>query len=462
MLTNKLYRIFSINKNSVVFLSKSVIKSFFILAILSIIVVAWSNFGKFEDAFNYLKVHDYGLVYMSIGRILLVISLTAFLWRAILVLKYRPVKACRDEQLPSCTVIVPAYNEGHTVSQTLHSIVQSDYPTEKLQIIAIDDGSLDDTWAWIEKTAKTSSRLIKTLRLPKNCGKRKALYEGFMQSNGEILVTIDSDSVIEPQTIRCLVSPFCYDKNIGAVAGCVHVLNRYKGIIPRMLDVSFTYSFEFLRASQSVVNTVFCAPGALSAYRREPLMNVLENWVNQTFLGRPSKIGEDRAITNAILRSGYHVTFQSNAVVYTNVPVCYKNLCKMFLRWARSNIRETFVMASFIFRKFRQTPATGARINFLLNVIYLTVPQIFLAGLAWSVLWHPFIFVPHIMFCASVSGCVPAAFYALRRYDSNALWAIPYNMFCIFALSWIIPYAIFTVGNNGWLTREIKEKEIAL
>jgi hyaluronan synthase len=132
----------------------------------------------------------------------------------------------------------------------------------------------------------------------------------------------------------------------------------------------------------------------------------------------------------------------------------------MLLRWARSNVRETLVTASFIFHKFRQTPKTGARINFIVSVIGLIIPQILLTGLFFCILWHPVVFLLHATFWASVSGCVPAAFYASRRYSSDALWAIAYTVFWIFALSWIIPYAIFTAGNGRWLTREIDKKSL--
>ena len=147
-----------------------------------------------------------------------------------------------------------------------------------------------------------------------------------------------------------------------------------------MLDVTFVFSFEFIRAGQSRVNAVLCTPGALSAYRREIVARVLNRWLHQTFCGRPANIGEDRAMTNLILESGSHVVFQQNAKVYTEVPIHYKKLTKMFLRWARSNIRETIVMSRFAFRRFREGSMTGARINLLLGWMALTKAQLALAA----------------------------------------------------------------------------------
>ena len=93
---------------------------------------------------------------------------------------------------------------------------------------------------------------------------RTALAEGFRRARGEFVVTIDSDSVIEEDTLLAIVGPFS-NPRVGAVAGKVAVYNREKGFIPRMLHIRFILSFDFLRATQSAYGTVYCCPGALSA-----------------------------------------------------------------------------------------------------------------------------------------------------------------------------------------------------
>ena len=289
-----------------------------------------------------------------VGQGLLYINASALLWRFYLVLTYKPLPEVGDQELPVLTVIVPAYNEGRQVLDTLHSICQSDYPADKLEIIAVDDGSQDDTWQWMLKSEQELPGRVTLLQQPRNQGKRHALYAGFLRARGEVFVTIDSDSMIDPPTLRRLVSPFVHDQRVGGVGGNVRVLNQKAGIIPRMLEVAFTYGFDFLRASHSRVNTVMCTPGALSAYHRRAVMPVVDQWLNESFLGQPYRIGEDRFLTNLILRDGYHVLFQSNAMVFTNVPVKYKGLVKMLLRWARSDIRESLMMNGFLFKKFRQ------------------------------------------------------------------------------------------------------------
>ena len=97
------------------------------------------------------------------------------------------------------------------------------------------------------------------------------------------------------------------------------------------------------------IGFVLCTPGALSAYRKKAIEPILEHWLHQKFAGQDATIGEDRAMTNLILAQGYHVNFQKKAIVYTNTPITYHTLHKMFTRWSRSNVRETIMMNKFIF-----------------------------------------------------------------------------------------------------------------
>jgi len=420
-------------------------------------MILYSGFQTIAD-FRYmleeLRLSRTGWVLFYAFRALVVSNIIVFLWRVLLVLGYRPVRSCSDEQLPKCTIIVPAYNEGKHVLKTLRSVLKSNYPFDKLQIIAVNDGSADDTLTWMEKACSESDGRIEMINFKKNRGKREALYQGIVRSRGEIIVTIDSDSLIERQTIRRLVSPFA-DSQVGAVAGSVRVLNRKDGLIPRMLDISFAYSFDFIRASQSMVNTVFCTPGALSAYRKKVIVKDLKQWLHQTFLGQPATIGEDRAITNIVLKNGYDVRFQSDAIVYTMVPAEYGQLCKMFLRWARSNVRETWVMVKFIFKKFRTGSTSGARVNFVISFINPLLSRILVFSVAGWMLVQPHVYLSQILFGGAIAATAPAVFYLLRRRSSEAIWAYAYGLFWLAGLWWISIWAVLTMRNGKWLTRDL-------
>ena len=396
-------------------------------------------------------------VFVLLLLTLLTLSAAELIWRAVLALRYRPVRGCEDAFLPGCTVVVPAYNEGKQVLVTLLSLAASNYPKGKLRLIAVDDGSVDDTWEWIRKAKDLLGDRVLAIRLPRNQGKRHALCAGFRQSGDEILITVDSDSIVEADTLRNLVAPFVSDARVGAVAGNVRVLNLDRGIIPRMLDVVFVYSFDFIRASQSMVKAVMCTPGALSAYRRDVVIGLLPEWLSQSFCGQPANIGEDRALTNMILREGHHVLFQQNAKVYTEVPVCYSDLCKMYLRWARGDVRETIAMSRFIFTPFRAGSMLGARINLLASWVAVTkINIIFLIVLGMIVL-HPATLGINTAVGVVLSSSLAAVIYAWKFGSFSSLWALVYGFYSFLLLSWIQPYALITSHKSGWLTRQIKK-----
>jgi hyaluronan synthase len=401
----------------------------------------------------------WGITALVLSASLLLYKISFFLFNLFLYLTYKPVPSVSDEELPTCTVIVPAYNEGKLVWQTLLSLAGSNYPQEKLQLIAIDDGSKDDTWSWIQKAKEQLGDRLAIYQQPQNKGKRHALYRGFHLATGEILVTVDSDSIVKADTLRNLVSPFVTNENCGGVAGNVQVLNKEKAIIPRMLNVSFIYNFEFMRSAQSKLGTVLCTPGALAAYRKKAVFKCLPNWINQTFLGQASNIGEDRAMTNMILKQGYDVVFQKNACVLTNVPETYKGLYKMYIRWERSNVRENIEMAKFIFTSFRKGSKAGTRLLFFNQWLNMCTAYPFILLMFVLVLTHPLMFLSSTLFSILLLASIPFIFHAKKYTVKGSIWAYSYSILYAFGLFWITPYAMATVKQGGWLTRDLPQKK---
>ncbi|MCM4161252.1 glycosyltransferase family 2 protein [Antarcticibacterium flavum] len=394
-----------------------------------------------------------GMILLITGIFLLLFRLGFLAFIARQFFRYKPVSSVTDEELPTCTVIVPAYNEGKLVYSTLKSLVNSSYPAEKLELIAINDGSKDDTWAWMEKAKEELGDRVSIFQQPKNMGKRHALYRGFKLGKGEVFVTVDSDSIVEVDTLRNLVSPFITNENCGAVAGNVRVLNNQKAIIPRMLNVSFVFSFEFIRSAQSVMGSVLCTPGALAAYRRNAVMNCLEEWMNQTFMGQPTDIGEDRAMTNMILKQGFHVLFQRNAYVLTNIPEKYSSLHKMFTRWERSNVRENLMMTKFAFKPFRNGSRAGTRLLLVNQWMGMITAYPLILMMIILLIAHPVLFICSTLLSILIFSSLPAFFYAKKYNITEAFWIYSYSIFYTFGLFWITPYAMATASRRGWLTR---------
>ncbi|MGC2518103.1 MAG: glycosyltransferase [Burkholderiales bacterium] len=383
------------------------------------------------------------IIWVTMGFVLLFL-------RTVLWLLYRPFAPVAAEEAPFMTVIIPAYNEGAMVESAIASVATADYPGGRLEVIAIDDGSKDDTWHHIERAARRFPGRVTPIRLPENRGKRGALAEGFRRARGEIIVTVDSDSIVERQTLLAIAGPF-RDSRIGAVAGKVAVHNRRANLIPRMLHVRFILSFDFLRSAQSVYRTVFCCPGALAAYRTAVLRQVLDEWERQTFLGTPCTYGEDRALTNFILDAGYDTVYQRAAVVHTLVPETYVKLCRMYLRWDRSYIREEFRFARIVWKR----PLVSRVLAFYeTTVTNLRFPLSYAAMALWAVnaFNDPAAFVRMLLAIMVVSTLY--TLYFLRSERSwDFVFGILYGYFSFFALTWIFPYAALTLRARGWLTR---------
>ncbi|MDI6853456.1 MAG: glycosyltransferase [Deltaproteobacteria bacterium] len=420
-------------------------------AFLFICFMVALKYGSFNGYLNLLSRQSFATPLLGLGAGFTLCVLGFQVVRTILWWRYKPYPLPQGS-LPTVTVVIPAYNEGAMVEKALYSAAASEYPAGKLEVICIDDGSRDDTWFYIERAQRRHPDLIKAIRFPENRGKKEGLAAGFSQGRGEIFVTMDSDSVIEPDTIKHIVAPMVHDPKIGAVAGNVKVYNRFRSLLARMLAVRFVLAFDFLRASQSMYGFVACTPGALSAYRRTAVLPILDSWLKQTFLGAPATIGEDRALTNFVLRQGFYAVYQRTALVHTVVPETYKGLCKMFLRWDRSNFRESLVQLGFIFSNYRPKDRLLPVIDFFVTQIEFPLTYLFL-----GLLWFSFAVYPIVMvkFFAGlgVLTMLYMLYYLSQERDWEFIYGIIYSYFAFFALNWVQPYAFLTIRNSRWLTR---------
>ena len=219
-----------------------------------------------------------------------------------------------------------------------------------------------------------------------------------------------------------------------------------------ILDMRFVLSFDFLRASQSVYGCVYCTPGALSAYRREAIWPVLEEWRYQTFLGRRCNIGEDRAFTNLVLRQGYYTFYQRSAVVYTTVPENYRGLYKMFLRWDRSNFRESYIQFKYVFTRYREKHRLMPILDLLMRESEFPMMMIFVPLLVLAICLNPLILAKVIAGMAVVSFVLYLYYVATER-DLDFVYGVLFSFYNFFLLKWIKPYAFFTLKDGRWLTR---------
>ena len=251
-----------------------------------------------------------------------------------------------DDTEPTVSVIIPAWNEEVGIVKTIQSVVDTAYP--RLQVVVVNDGSTDGTHARIKQfiadheEAGGSAR-ITYLNLP-NGGKARAMNRGLRQADGEIIVTIDADSVMDPAALDRMVECFS-DAKVGGVAGNVVVANRNRPI-GWMQQLEYVYGFFFKRAD-SLFNSVYIIGGAAAAYRRE----VLEKMGGFDH----SIITEDIEMSTRILAHGYKTRYAADAVVYTEGPSDFKGLCNQRLRWKYGRLL-TFLKHRNLFFNPRNNP----------------------------------------------------------------------------------------------------------
>jgi cellulose synthase/poly-beta-1,6-N-acetylglucosamine synthase-like glycosyltransferase len=242
-----------------------------------------------------------------------------------------------DDYLPTVTVVVPLFNEGAGIAETLRGVLTSDYPTDKLDVICVDDCSSDDSYVHASKVAAGSHGRLVVVRNHTNTGKRRSIIHAVRQSASEIIVSVDSDVAIDPPAIRQLVRRFTSAK-IAAVGGWVDVRNKHDNWLTRMQTVKYWYAYFAMRNIEWAFQRVLCLSGCLTAYRRSVLLELEPVLELRALLGVPIKYGEDRFLTRQIVKAGYRTTITLDARCCTYVPKTLPAYFSQQLRWRRSNV----------------------------------------------------------------------------------------------------------------------------
>jgi cellulose synthase/poly-beta-1,6-N-acetylglucosamine synthase-like glycosyltransferase/peptidoglycan/xylan/chitin deacetylase (PgdA/CDA1 family) len=216
------------------------------------------------------------------------------------------------------SVIVPAYNEKEGIEQAVRSLAGGDYPV--IEVVVVDDGSTDGTAALVERMGLPNVRVI---RVP-NGGKANALNTGIALARHDLIVTVDGDTIFEPESIAMLVQPFA-DPRVGAVAGNVKVGNR-GNLVAVWQHIEYVIGFNLDRRLYEVLGCMPTVPGAIGAFRRSALAQV--GGISDETLA------EDTDVTMAMCRAGWKVVYEERARAWTEAPATFEQLYKQRYRWS--------------------------------------------------------------------------------------------------------------------------------
>lgn len=354
------------------------------------------------------------------------------------------------EYVPTVTFGVPSKNEESGIRRTIMGIAAADYPKDKFNIIAVNDGSTDNTLAEMKAARDEARRLgvdVRVISWKTNKGKREGMAECIRRSKSEIIVFIDSDSLIEPQTTREMVKYF-NDPKIGAVTAHGYVANADKNLLTKMQSVKYYISFRAYKSAESLFGCVTCCSGCGAAYRRESLMKIVEEWRQQKFLGALCTFGDDRSLTNLVLKRGYKAIYAPEAPVHTMVPDSWRVYMRQQMRWKKSWIRESLRAGAFMWRKHPIMSISyyiGLLLPFLAPIIILR-----------AIIYYPSFTHRAPLFYLSglvLMGLIYGLYY--RLYTRRSDWLIGTLVTSLFALVLIVqfPYALANIRDGRWGTR---------
>jgi len=246
---------------------------------------------------------------------------------------------------PLVSIIVPAYNEEVNAVSSVESLLRGDYP--HFEIIFVDDGSLDATYAKVSETFAGHPQ-VKVYTKP-NGGKASALNYGIGRSEAEFVICIDADTKLVPNAISRLVMHFGDNKGfrtkkgggtgqtacggiVGAVAGNVKVGNQVN-LMTRWQAIEYISSQNFDRKAFAYLNAITVVPGAIGAFRKQAIEEA-GGFTTDT-------LAEDCDLTIRILRCGYTIENDNTAIAWTEAPETLKQFFKQRFRWSYG-VMQTF------------------------------------------------------------------------------------------------------------------------
>ena len=360
--------------------------------------------------------------------------------------RYKTVPVDSEYQ-PKVSIVLAVFNEPLDVlKRVIESTQKAKYYPGKKEIVVVDDGSANGSVKQLSKLVDPNE--VKIIFFEQNRGNKFARMEGIKAATGEIMVFLDSDTILEEDSLLNIVAPFKNPK-VGSVSGHLKVENWSKNLLTKFQEVWYFIGFRVYRGAESEIGMVSCCAGAFSAHRRAAITPEIEQeWMYGKFLGLEVTAGVDRAITNLIIREGYEAVYQMEAVARTEVPDTAKKFIKQQVRWTKSWIRETLYMMTFAYkRKEKSVFFYLSTFTHFVNYGFLTF-MLFICPFFIEGGWLGTIFY---IFSLSLLGLL----YALYARKHTHAWLSRVTFQLIFSLISvpIFIYSLLTLKDKKWGTR---------
>lgn len=252
-------------------------------------------------------------------------------------IKYRVGKDINLVEYPSVTVIVPCWNEEKTIGGTIESLLNLDYPKDKVKVFLVDDGSTDNTWSVMQNYVNNPQISIFQ---KENGGKHTAMNLGIEKTTTDYLGCLDADSFVDPQALKRIMTYF-EEKEVMAVSPAVIVTNP-KNIIQKIQKIEYHWGV-YIKKMLGLNNAIHVTPGPFSIFRTE-IFAKIGNF-------RKAHNTEDMEIAYRMQANKMRIEHANDAFVYTVTPDNVKKLYKQRLRWIYGFIHNTFDYRRLLFKK---------------------------------------------------------------------------------------------------------------
>ncbi|WP_026604447.1 poly-beta-1,6-N-acetyl-D-glucosamine synthase [Methylomonas sp. 11b] len=229
-------------------------------------------------------------------------------------------------EYPSVSILIPCYNEGENVRETIEYLLHQQYPN--YEIIAINDGSKDNTLEILHELADQHPK-IRVVNLASNQGKAVGLRTAALLANSEILIGIDGDALLAPNATAWIVRHFLEDPHVGAVTGNPRIRNR-STLLGKIQVGEFSAIVGMIKRAQRSYGHVFTISGVIAGFRKTALHDV-GYW-------SPDMVTEDIDISWKLQLAGWAIRFEPNALCWVLMPETLNGLWKQRSRWAQGGV----------------------------------------------------------------------------------------------------------------------------
>ncbi len=261
------------------------------------------------------------------------------------------------DDYPFATILIPCHNEGAYVQETIAAAVSQRYPN--YEVIAINDGSSDDTAEQLEQLAATIPRL-RVIHLDRNLGKANALRMGALAAQSEFLICIDGDALLDEYATHWMISHLSTSPRVGAVTGNPRIRNR-STLLGRLQVGEFSSIIGMIKRAQRVYGNIFTVSGVISGFRRTALHRI-GYWSELM-------ITEDIDISWRLQMDHWDIRYEPNALCFILMPETLSGLWRQRLRWAQGGV-EVLIQHGSKLMNWRRRRMWGVLFEYSLSVLW--------------------------------------------------------------------------------------------